>query len=159
MNWDAIGAIGEIIGAAAVVASLVYLAVQIRSQNREARMASVHQVVEGYRTSISWLKDPSMASVFIDAMENYDALTAKDRLQFDMYVTNTMRAFEEAYVQWKAKRLDDDTWEAAMAPVKDVVATETFEKFWARRKHHFRKDWAEYIDKLERGNGSLWAEN
>jgi hypothetical protein len=28
MNWDAIGAIGEVIGAVAVVASLVYLAVQ-----------------------------------------------------------------------------------------------------------------------------------
>ena len=34
MNWDAIGAIGEIIGAAAVVLTLFYLAVQIRQSNR-----------------------------------------------------------------------------------------------------------------------------
>lgn len=33
MNWDAIGTIGEIIGATAVVVSLVYLATQIRVQN------------------------------------------------------------------------------------------------------------------------------
>ena len=30
MNWDAIGAVGEIVGASAVVLSLAYLAVQIR---------------------------------------------------------------------------------------------------------------------------------
>lgn len=33
MNWDAIGAVGEIVGALAVVISLVYLASQIRIQN------------------------------------------------------------------------------------------------------------------------------
>ena len=32
MNWDAIGAIGEIIGAIAVVSTLFYLAVQIRQR-------------------------------------------------------------------------------------------------------------------------------
>jgi hypothetical protein len=30
MDWDAIGAIGEILGAAAVVATLAYLGVQVR---------------------------------------------------------------------------------------------------------------------------------
>ena len=35
MNWDALGAIGEIIGAIAVLATLYYLAAQIKMQNRE----------------------------------------------------------------------------------------------------------------------------
>ena len=35
MNWDAVGAIGEIIGAVAVLATLYYLAAQIKMQNRE----------------------------------------------------------------------------------------------------------------------------
>ena len=34
MNWEAISAVGEIFGAAAVVATLVYLASQIRAQSR-----------------------------------------------------------------------------------------------------------------------------
>ncbi len=32
MNWDAIGALGEILGASAVFASLIYLAIQIRAR-------------------------------------------------------------------------------------------------------------------------------
>jgi hypothetical protein len=35
MNWDAIGAMGEILGALAVLVTLIYLAVQIR-QNTSA---------------------------------------------------------------------------------------------------------------------------
>jgi hypothetical protein len=157
MNWEALGAIGEIIGAAAVVASLVYLAIQIRSQNRESRLASTHQVIEGYRTSIAWLKDPDMASIFIDAIEDYDGLSVKQRLQFDMYLTNAFRSLEEAYLQYQSGRLDPEAWRAAMAPLRDTIATETFGKFWARRKHHFREDWASYVESLEPGNGDLWA--
>lgn len=36
MNWDAIGAVGEIIGALAVVVTLAYLALQIRASTRES---------------------------------------------------------------------------------------------------------------------------
>ncbi len=41
MNWDAIGAIGEIVGTAAVVASLLYLAVQTRSNARSLRAKAI----------------------------------------------------------------------------------------------------------------------
>ena len=158
MKRDSIVAICEIVSAIAVVISLIYLALQVRDQNIEARIASAHQVVEGYRTSISWLREPEMAAIFIDGIENYDGLDAKQRLQFDMYLTNAMRAFETGYLHWKADRLDAETWRAAMAPMQDVIATDTFKKFWARRKHHFREDWAAYIDQLQPGNGALWEE-
>ncbi len=35
MNWDAIGAVGEIVGAAGVILSLVYLAAQIRHNTKQ----------------------------------------------------------------------------------------------------------------------------
>ena len=37
MNWDAIGAFGEILGATAVFVTLAYLAAQIRQANDLAR--------------------------------------------------------------------------------------------------------------------------
>jgi hypothetical protein len=52
MNWDAIGAIAETLGAVGVIASLVYLATQIRhsrdqmSQNTRASEAGAHQLNE-----------------------------------------------------------------------------------------------------------------
>jgi len=52
MNWDAIGAIAELLGAIGVIASLVYLATQIRhgreqmSQNTRALQAGAYQQFE-----------------------------------------------------------------------------------------------------------------
>ena len=44
MNWDAIGAIGEIVGALAVVISLMYLAAQIRTSNAAAKQAAMQEI-------------------------------------------------------------------------------------------------------------------
>ena len=35
MNWEAIGAVGEIVGATAVVVTLIYVAVQVRHGDRD----------------------------------------------------------------------------------------------------------------------------
>jgi hypothetical protein len=39
VNWEAISAIGQLVGAIAVVISVLYLAVQVRSNARETRRA------------------------------------------------------------------------------------------------------------------------
>jgi len=49
MNWDAIGAVGEIVGAIAVLATLIYLAIQIR-QSSDTQRAQTHQQLAHERT-------------------------------------------------------------------------------------------------------------
>ena len=44
MNWEAIGAIGEILGAAGVIGTLAYLAVQIRRNTNTIRAQAFHSV-------------------------------------------------------------------------------------------------------------------
>ena len=72
MNWDAIVAIVEIVGLLAVVASLVYLAIQVRqnsqliSQNTfVARSAMVHETSAFYARFFELIADNSeLASIF-----------------------------------------------------------------------------------------------
>jgi hypothetical protein len=154
MNWDAIGAVGEIIGALAVVVSLIYLASQIRIQNRESRAASVHQVIDGYRSSIAALHEPEMADIWIAAMTDYDSLTESQRLRFVVYLTVALRSFEDAYFQWREGRLEAEIWHGLLAPLIDVKSTSAFERFWVIRRHHFRPEFADYIDALEAGDYS-----
>lgn len=49
MDWNAIGAIGELVGGLAVVVTLVYLAVQIRHARADSRKALSQGRVEGIR--------------------------------------------------------------------------------------------------------------
>ena len=51
MNWEAIGAIGEIIGAIAVLLTIIYLADQIK-QNTKAVKAATQQAISDATTEV-----------------------------------------------------------------------------------------------------------
>src|SRR3954451_22793865 len=52
MNWDAISAIGQIVGAFGVIVSVIYLAQQVRSNARQTRLASMRMLSEAFN---QWL--------------------------------------------------------------------------------------------------------
>ena len=155
MDWEAAGAIGEIVGAAAVVVSLMYLASQIRTQNRETRAASVHQVMHEYSNAVAKLHEPEMADVWVAAIEDFDSLSPSQRLRFIIYLTVAVRSFEDAYFQWCEGRLEDDVWHALLTSLRDVKSTNAFARFWELRRHQFRREFTDYIDSLEAGDYSF----
>ena len=112
VNWEAIGAVGEIIGAFAVVLSLLYLAIQIRSQNRESRIASVHELNESFRSATTSFQNPNLADVFARAKDDFESLPETERLQFISMVQGIMRVWEDAFHQHQQKRLNDTQWQA-----------------------------------------------
>ena len=48
MNWEAIGAVGEVLGAVAVVITLVYLARQLRENTKSIRLQSVESTYKDW---------------------------------------------------------------------------------------------------------------
>jgi hypothetical protein len=52
MNWQAVGAIGEIVGALAVVASLVFVGFQLLQNARAARLATTNEVLTHFEAQI-----------------------------------------------------------------------------------------------------------
>lgn len=52
MNWDAISAVGEIVGAAAVVLTLIYLAVQIRQNNKHLAQEAQRARAQSFRENM-----------------------------------------------------------------------------------------------------------
>lgn len=151
MNWDAIGAIGEIVGASAVFVSLVYLASQIRIQNREARAASVHEFMRDFSAAISRLIDPEMADIAVMAVEDFDSLSPSQRLRLVVHLTASVRVFEDGYFQWREGRLENDIWTSLLTSLTDLKSTQAFARFWKIRRHQFRSEFADYIDSLETG--------
>ena len=48
MNWVAIGTIAEVIGAVAVVASVIYLALQVRENTRRSAEQTVATAIDAF---------------------------------------------------------------------------------------------------------------
>ena len=70
MNWDAIGAIGEILGAVAVVVTLTYLAVQVRHARLMAADVNRHYRAEGIREMLlACATNPDLAKLWVKTMQ------------------------------------------------------------------------------------------
>jgi hypothetical protein len=73
MNWDALGALGELVGAAAVLATLVYLSIQVRANSLQIRLGSAislnHRINEAFDPLCNNDRNTQIVS---DVFENMD---------------------------------------------------------------------------------------
>jgi hypothetical protein len=85
MNWNVLGVLAEIVGAAGVVITLGYLAVQIRRSNVLAMAESNRfSFTSSNATTLAIAQDSELAKVFYEGLGDREALSAQDRLRFDM---------------------------------------------------------------------------
>ena len=94
MNWDAIGAIGEIVGALAVVTSLIYLAVQIRQSNNLARANAHENATVHWREVSSPLLQREFAELYIQGRDNFLNMDEPDQIRFWIMFSNLLFEFE-----------------------------------------------------------------
>ena len=83
VNWEAVSAIGQIVGALAVAISLIYVATEVRSSARATREASMRSVSESYTRWIQQLSaHPELRELYYRGID-FDSLEGADhsRLQ------------------------------------------------------------------------------
>ena len=158
MSWEAIGAVGEILGALAVVISLGYLATQIRTQNQESKIASVHEILAAYRETIVSLQHGETASIYIKAIQDYNSLNDIERIQFVALCQSMFRVWEEAYFQWKRGRLEDGYWNGMNTLILDFLATPAAQEAWNVRKHAYTPEFCTWVESQPTGTYILREE-
>jgi hypothetical protein len=84
MNWDAIGALGEILGALAVFASLIYLGRQIRFSALAARSQMESELGQRGFQAYDPIYEGRNAEVFAQGLIDPDSLEPTDALVFDL---------------------------------------------------------------------------
>jgi len=100
-------AIAEIVGAVAVVASLIYLAVQIRQNTRglsmslkSTELAAFERNVEaGNRIREIFILNPEVSELFARGKSSYTDLSSSDKIRFGMLLSNVFSAFQGAYIR------------------------------------------------------------
>jgi len=83
MNWDAIGAIAEFISGVATVATLVYLAIQIRENTRSVKIAAMSSFREGGADFMTTLaQDEDLNDIYMRGLADPDTLSISERQRF-----------------------------------------------------------------------------
>ncbi len=128
MNIMELGAIGELVGGVAVIAMLIYLAVQIRQGNqagaREAHRAWVSDMNRG-------LFEPQLSAefneVFQKANRDWDSIPPRDQARVSAVYSHMMNLFQEGFAQRERGETDEH-----LARQLDIVAPAAFQEEFRR---------------------------
>ena len=127
MNWEAIGAIGELIAAVAVVVTLIYLATQIRQNNKLLTSGSRQALVANDVTSL--LANVNNAEVFAKLASN-SPLSAQDQLRLNFMFALDLRNREFEYFQFVNGLLDEESWLSYRKVVLINHSSDLGRKWW-----------------------------
>ena len=148
MNWEAIGAVGEIVGALAVVATLGYLAVQIRQNTRVARSAARQAIAQMTMSSASNLvEDGELADLVARDLAG-EQLIDGERLRVMGRSYIAMRNWENIHYQYLTGMLSDDEWSGFRLNLKALLQWPSTQRYWSNENHYYSKAFREEVAAL-----------
>lgn len=111
MNWDAIGAVGELIGATAVVVSVVYLGFQVRQGTAATRSLTRQEHSNAAQEFNSLIAaNPDFAKLIVKANDDNDNLAAHERVQLQHHYISLFTLWQSAYENHNQGLLDETGW-------------------------------------------------
>jgi hypothetical protein len=99
MNWEAIGAVGEILGAIAVFASLMYLARQIRASDATSRSQMEAELGKRAFQAYDPIYTGRNAEIFHQGLMHPEDLSEVDAFVFDLFMHCHFGAMAELAIQ------------------------------------------------------------
>ena len=130
MNWDAIGAIGEIVGAMAVVVTLIYLAAQVRQSTVATQAATLQNSVGNDMQVLTTVGATAEAS---EALYKYsfspETLNETQLIQGRWLFASTVRHWENLYLQRLSGTLSEKAWQAREPALRALVLCPGWHEF------------------------------
>ena len=141
MNWEAIGAIGEILGAIAVVATLGYLAIQIRHSTAQARASMTKDLFLATRTAtLSIAESPELGQIMASIRG-----TAVEQQRQDMFYQSFFRLYEVVVTMYNEGFVDKGIYDSYVATIRMFCGTDPFEAYWERNRDTFQTEFREFV--------------
>jgi hypothetical protein len=145
LNWDAIGAVGEITGAVAVVITLIYLALQIKTSSTLTKATIREQRTAGSNAvTAEWIRQ---ADVFV-RVANGEELDSVDSFRIALSHQAMFREWETWAYQHHIGVLDDSEWNAILVNFRTLLGFPGTADYWSQSKGMYSTLLVTVIDEL-----------
>ena len=149
MNWEAIGASAEGLGAIAVIMSVLYLAVQIRSQTKEARLAATRELAAEHRRAMEHMfQDKELAALVLAGKHDYTALPVEDRIRVSLVWNGIFRTMEQQYLHVRHGSIDPLYLSSIDRSKKEFLSFPGVQTWWHLSEHAFHDEFCEHVEDL-----------
>jgi hypothetical protein len=151
MNWEAINAIAQAIGAFGVVASLWYLGIQVHRSTRVAKIAAQDSAASALRdVTKPYMENAELARIWQVGLENLNALTPEDQSRFFHACYQFLKAFETIHTHYAYGLLDLELWKGWRELLRHYIASPGMGQYWKMRHDLFSARFQEFVKTLDR---------
>ena len=150
MNWDAISAVSQLVGSIAVVVSVLYLAVQLRSSTRVARVAAMDAAAAALRdVTKPFMENAELARIWRTGLENLEALSPDEQARFFHAAHQFLKALETIHYHYVYGLLDPQLWAGWRDLLHHYIACPGIRFYLTRRNAVFSERFRKFIAELE----------
>ena len=149
MTLQDIGNIGEFVAAVATLATLIYLAVQIRQNTDSVKAAAAQSVLEALNEALqSAASSPQQARVVVLGQTDYGKLSDDERMQFMIWFLGWFRILEQAYHSHLLGHLEPRIWNGHARHLEGVMQAPAIRRWWKLRRSVFSSEFQEFVEDL-----------
>jgi hypothetical protein len=149
MGLSQLADLGELLGGVAVVASLIYLAVQIRQNTRTVRASTLHQNTDLWSSLFLRLAEPDLAGAYVAGMAGQQEIRPLHYTQFFFICRSMFLAFENQYYQMRHGVLDSEAYAGYERSIStQFLAFRGFRLWWELNRPVFSPEFVDHIDAL-----------
>ena len=155
MNWDAIGAIAELLGAIGVIATLVYLARQIGQNITMVRATGASSYTESLDTVPAVLAQDSEARrVYFQGLKDYQSLTGDEQLQFELLLMLYSNGLIRTFQLNNEGAVAPDVWDHVVRQIDWLVTQAGFRPYWSKWRITMPPEFIDLVEARARSKGS-----
>ena len=157
MNWEAVGAVAELIAALGVIVTLIYLGRQIRHNSSlldqsisESRLRAISTATTAMReVRNNFILNEEFAELIVRARQEHDSLSDVDLLRYFGFIQSFLEALADIYAQTKGSGLAAEVWETqGRQRILLQLSSEASRQHWDTIKHGFPRDFANEVDSV-----------
>jgi hypothetical protein len=148
MNWDAIGALGELLGGLVVLASLAFLAIQIRRHTQALQVSSSEESNRAFGAYSALFTQPGISRIYRVGLASPEELDEDEQITFNAILTmffnflahnHTLRA--QSIRTWASE-------DGHKAATLYILRQPGGQAWWRRFRVSYRAGFREFIDSL-----------
>jgi hypothetical protein len=140
--------IAEIVGALAVVISLIYVGTSVRQNTAVAQVANHQAIVSMDMAKNNWLKDKEFVAIHLKARDGIDKLSTIETEQYMTFVADNLNAWEFAFITYNNGVLEDTIWVGWDRYYRGWTKNKGFQLFWSQGGSNFSPDFNSYVESI-----------
>jgi len=129
MNVQDLGSIGELIAAIATLATLIYLAVQIRQNTAQQRREELVSIQHGQNTIVTQLRDPAVIGGYVRTAEERNP-SIEDKAAAFSWVVQYLNHFQIVEELHRNGVLGEEQFDVWTAVAVSIVAPKGIWRWW-----------------------------